>query len=96
MMRSPPSPQSIAELIDRFGGPAKFASTLNEVDPSLDLKRGTATEMKRRSRIAVDYWPAIIEAAKRAGIAKITPDLLMNLNTAGENVGAVEEEGAAQ
>ena len=94
MLRSPSSPQSIAELIDRFGGPAEFARCLNDVAPSLDLKRGTATEMKRRGRIAVDYWPVIIAAAKKAGIFKITPDLLMNLNTVGESTAAAELSGS--
>lgn len=50
--------RSVAEIIDRFGGNSKFAAVIGK-GPS------TASEMRRRKSIPVDYWPKLI--AQSAG-----------------------------
>lgn len=63
-------PLSVPDLINRFGGNAAFAAVIGKA-PS------TASEMKRRGSIPVDYWPAVISAAADKGISGVTAEWLM-------------------
>lgn len=67
---------TVSKIFDDFGGPAKVAAAL-EVRPS------TASEMKRRGSIPVDYWPKLIEAARERGLKGVSADTLMKIH-AGE------------
>lgn len=51
---------TINDIFDVFGGNAAVARILS-VGPS------TASEMKRRESIPVEYWPALVDEAKRMG-----------------------------
>ena len=66
------------DAIDRFfalaGGPAKVADALH-------IKRSTAGEMKRRKRIPVRYWGAIIRYANSNGIEGVTVETLMEAHS---------------
>lgn len=64
---------SVAILIDRFGGNTRFAEIIGKA-PS------TASEMKRRRSIPVDYWPAIIAAAPAYGIEGLDSEFLMKIH----------------
>ncbi|WP_336801456.1 carph-isopro domain-containing protein [Kaistia sp. MMO-174] len=64
---------TIGALIDAFGGNTKFASVIGK-------NASTASEMKRRESIPIDYWPAIIEAAADKGIPGVDADRLMRLH----------------
>jgi len=66
--------ETVADLIDAFGGPTAFASVIDLKNPS------TASEMKRNGSIRVEYWPKIIEAARARGIKGVTPERLMQLH----------------
>jgi hypothetical protein len=63
------APETVAELIDAFGGPAAFARVINK-GPS------TASEQKRSGRIDVGYWDLVIAAAPAAGIPDISWETL--------------------
>lgn len=76
---------TVSDLIDKFGGSTKFAAVIGK-GPS------TASEMKRRQSIPVEYWPAIIRAASAAGIADLTTDEMVRLHVGGA---VLPEQGAA-
>jgi hypothetical protein len=63
---------SISECIDAFGGPTAFARLIQKA-PS------TASEMKRRGSIPLEYWPIIIDSQEGQRIG-ITSDGLMRLH----------------
>lgn len=65
--------QTIGDLIDLFGGNAKFAAIIGK-GPS------TASEMRRRGSIPVAYWPTIVAEAASRGITGINHDLLVRLH----------------
>lgn len=52
--------QNVGDIFELFGGNAAVARVLG-VGPS------TASEMKRRESIPVEYWPALVDAAKHLG-----------------------------
>lgn len=54
--------QTVADLVDRFGGPAEFARAIGK-------RPSTASEMKRRRSVPISHWPALIVAAQEKGIA---------------------------
>ncbi|WP_029074393.1 carph-isopro domain-containing protein [Kaistia adipata] len=64
---------TIGDLIDAFGGNTKFAAVIGK-------NVSTASEMKRRDSIPIDYWPLIIQAAAERGMAGIDADRLMKLH----------------
>lgn len=64
---------TIGALIDAFGGNTKFAAVIGK-------NASTASEMKRRDSIPIDYWPLIIEAASERGISGIDADRLMRMH----------------
>jgi hypothetical protein len=63
---------TLAQLIEDFGGPAEFARAIGLNGAS------TAGQMKRVGRIDVRYWPGLIKAGERRGIA-IDADMLMRM-----------------
>lgn len=48
-------------LFEQLGGPTKVARIL-------DVGFTTASEMKRRGRIPVKYWPKLVDACREGGI----------------------------
>lgn len=50
--------RTVSDIFDAFGGNAAIGRVLG-VNPS------TASEMKRRESIPVEYWPMLVEAAKQ-------------------------------
>lgn len=65
---------TVSALFDALGGPAR-------VGRILERGNSTASEMKRRGSIPVDYWPALIASDEGKAIG-LTPDDLMRLHTA--------------
>jgi hypothetical protein len=78
---------TVADLIDEFGGSTKFAAVIGK-GPS------TASEMKRRQSIPVEYWPSIIRAAPSAGIEGLTTDELVRLHVGGVILPTTSPEAA--
>lgn len=64
---------TIGDLIDTFGGSTKFAVVIGK-NPS------TASEMKRRNSVPVEYWPTVIKAAKAQGVKGVTLEKLVELH----------------
>ena len=62
-------PRSIPQIIDAFGGATAFGRVI-------DVKPSTASEMKRRRNIPVQYWPKISGAQPVEG-AEVTYDELV-------------------
>jgi hypothetical protein len=65
--------QSIAEIIDAFGGPAAFARVISR-------GASTASEMKRHGATHARYWEEVVEAARARGIAGVTLECLARLH----------------
>ena len=65
--------QTISDLIDKFGGSTKFAAVIGK-NPS------TASEMKRRGSIPVEYWATVLSAASERGFKDITSERLIELH----------------
>lgn len=59
----------VSDIFDAFGGPARFARCL-------DIGNSTASEMKRRRSIPVEYWPNLIRQALAEGIDLTNDDLV--------------------
>ena len=57
--------KTISDIFNVFGGPAAVARVLN-------VGQSTASEMKRRESIPVEYWPDLVDEAKRLGRDDIT------------------------
>jgi hypothetical protein len=56
---------TISDIFDVFGGNAAVARILG-------VGASTASEMKRRESIPVEYWPALVDEAKKAGRDDVT------------------------
>lgn len=54
--------QNVSEIIDGLGGNTRFAELFGK-------KQTTASEMRRRKSIPVEYWPRLVEVAHARGIA---------------------------
>jgi hypothetical protein len=65
---------SFQELIDAFGGPAKFGRAIG-VAPN------TAKQMRRRNSLAVTRFPAVVQAAQDRGLTGVTMKRLVELAT---------------
>lgn len=61
--------ETVSDIFDEFGGNAAVGRILC-VNPS------TASEMKRRESIPVEYWPALVDEAKRIGKPEISLEKL--------------------
>lgn len=51
---------TISDIFDVFGGNAAVARILG-------VGASTASEMKRRESIPVEYWPALVDEARKIG-----------------------------
>jgi hypothetical protein len=61
--------KDVSQIIADLGGPTAFGRAIG-------VGTSTASEMKRRRSIPVQYWPSVISAAETVG-KTITPDDLM-------------------
>lgn len=76
---------------ETFGKTVTFAAVIGK-NPS------TASEIKRRGSIPVEYWPAIVRAAAEAGVEGVTNDMLVDLHvnqSTHEQAEPVQDEAAA-
>lgn len=80
------APATVPDLIEAFGGPAKFARVIGR-------KPSTAGEQKRNGSIPVEYWDLIIAAAETEGIPGVTYASLARMHIPPEL--RVPTEGAA-
>lgn len=65
---------SFAELIEQFGGPAKFGRAVG-------MTPGAAKQAKRRNRVAVTYFPAVAKAAQDRSIPGVSVKRLVEMAT---------------
>lgn len=70
---------TVEKIFNDFGGPTKLGRAIG-VAPS------TASEMKRRASIPVDYWPKLVAAAPDHGVEGLTNDKLVEAHTADQRV----------
>lgn len=66
-------PETVADLIDAFGGAAAFAKVIGK-GPS------TASEQKRSGSIPVEYWDLVVSGAISAGIPGMTFERLARMH----------------
>ena len=66
--------KTIPAIFDLLGGIAS-------VSQILDIKYGSAKEMKRREVIPVWHWQKLIDGCKDKGVRGVNPTVLMNLHT---------------
>lgn len=57
--------EKVSDIFDVFGGSTSLARLLG-------VNTSTASEMKRRESIPVEYWPRIVMEAKRIGRDDVT------------------------
>jgi hypothetical protein len=65
--------KDVPTLFDEIGGTAKAAKLLG-------VKPTAASEMKRRSRIPVWYWPRLVDVCRDMGIRGVNYDVLVALH----------------
>jgi hypothetical protein len=65
--------QSIEDIFRGFGGTSAFARVFA-------IPQSTASEMKRRKRIPVRYWPRLVTEAERRRIKGVNYDMLVGLH----------------
>ncbi len=70
--------QTIADLVESFGGPSKMAAAIRDLGGG-NVNGRTVTLWKVRKRVAWRHHGPIIKAAKKMRI-KITADELASLN----------------
>lgn len=63
---------TFAELIEQFGGPAKFGRAVG-------MTPGAAKQAKRRDRLSVEYFPAVAKAAQDRAIPGVTVKRLVEM-----------------
>jgi len=61
--------KDVSQIITDLGGPTAFGRAIG-------VGTSTASEMKRRKSIPVQYWPSVIAAADQIG-KPVSPDDLM-------------------
>lgn len=64
---------TVPGLIDAFGGATAFAAVIGKI-PS------TASEMKRRGSIPVDYWPTLVAASTGRPFGPLTYEHLVGMH----------------
>jgi hypothetical protein len=62
-------PDTFRTLIDRMGGVSSFADKLG-------VGEFAAKKMRDRNSVAVDHWPALIDAARIDGLIFTTDDFV--------------------
>lgn len=60
---------TVSDLIEALGGNAAFGRIIGK-------RPSTASEMKRRGSIPVEYWPVVTAAAQKAGLSVQYADLV--------------------
>ena len=65
--------KTIENIFDELGGPAKVAELL-------DVKKSTASEMKRRKAIRVCYWPALVQICRDRRVSGVNYNMLVELH----------------
>lgn len=73
-------PDTFRTLIDRMGGVVAFAGKIG-------IGEFAAKKMRDRNSVAVDHWPALIEAARTDGMI-LTTDDLVNMKIKAKGVAA--------
>lgn len=66
---------SVDDVFTAFGGPTTVARALALKSVS------TASEMRRRRSIPVDYWQRLVEVAPDFGVAGLTYEKLVSMHT---------------
>lgn len=61
--------QTVSDLIEALGGNSAFGRIIGK-------RPSTASEMKRRGSIPVEYWPAVTAAARGVGMQIQYSDLV--------------------
>jgi len=67
--------KTVSDIFDIFGGNASVARILG-VGPS------TASEMKRRESIPVEYWPDLVAEGRRVGRDDLSLELIATIMAA--------------
>jgi hypothetical protein len=65
---------TFASIFDAFGGPAALGRALG-------ISTEHAVQMRRRNSIPPEHWPALVEAARRDGVAGVTTEALLAART---------------
>lgn len=65
--------ETVEKLFETFGGPTALAR-------ALDVGTSTASEMKRRKSIPVEYWPRIVSEAGSRGYEGISYETLVAMH----------------
>jgi len=73
MLVDTPVLETVAQVMGLWATDAEFARDIG-------IKPSHAQTMKVRGSIPVDYWPDIIAAAERRGLAGVTADTLMRIH----------------
>jgi hypothetical protein len=69
---------SVDDVFTAFGGPTTLARALSLKGAS------TASEMKRRGSIPVDYWRRLVEVAPEFGVSGLTYEKLVSMHTSAQ------------
>lgn len=69
---------TVDDVFRAFGGPTTVARALNLKGAS------TASEMRRRGSIPVDYWQRLVEVAPDFGVCNLTYEKLVSMHTTAE------------
>jgi hypothetical protein len=64
---------TVPDIFEQLGGPTKVARIL-------DVGFTTASEMKRRRRIPVKYWPKLVAACSAEGLEDVTYERLVHIH----------------
>jgi len=78
----PPRTDSIALLIEEFGGPTKFGQACGISENPAPR----ATDFRRRNSIPNGYWSALVQHAREQGIPGVTLERLATLHKKAECV----------
>lgn len=66
--------QSVADIIDQYGGPAELTRELGFRHAS------TVSEWKRRSAIPSEYWRELVDLADKRGLTGVSFETLADLH----------------
>jgi hypothetical protein len=65
--------------------------TIADMHRDLDISQQTLYSMRRRNSIKQQYWPILIEAARRRGHHEVSAELLMQLHKEALDAGSAQE-----
>lgn len=78
---------TIRDLITQFGGCTKFGELIGK-------RASTASEMKRRNSIPVEYWPTVVKAAQEKGVKGVSLEKLVEMHLRPRAPKSTEQEAA--